>query len=203
MINKLVQSQRNLVAILISTLSHPILLVAIFIAAAVRRNTNSGHNFLLGTLVGLFLVIGPGLIYSIYHWLKYRQVDIDISQRKDRIVPLLLATLGAFIGTFLLERNLAGHADSLAVLSRILIAMLLSLTIITTVWKISLHTSTFSALATIAVLYSSPLYALLYLSLVPIGWARLELKQHTLKQVVSGSILGALVTYLATIILRA
>jgi membrane-associated phospholipid phosphatase len=71
------------------------------------------------------------------------------------------------------------------------------LTIITLIWKISLHAATMTAMVTILVLFSGSIFLWFYLFLIPIIWARLVLKQHTPAQLGAGIALGVSVTLVA------
>ena len=67
-------------------------------------------------------------------------------------------------------------------------------TVVNLWWKISLHTALVTALVTImGILYGWIAIVGIVLVLL-IAWARLELKQHSLAQVVAGALLAALTT---------
>src|SRR6185369_4135715 len=110
------------------------------------------------------LLVVPGLIYTTYVWRKEGAVDLDLTDRHDRIVPLMLSSLGAVVGSFLVQTQL--NNPTFTELSYILMIVLVALTIVTTVWKISLHAATTSALASLLVLYRGEWFLLSYLVLV-------------------------------------
>jgi membrane-associated phospholipid phosphatase len=69
---------------------------------------------------------------------------------------------------------------------------------ITTVWKISIHCAVASGSVTILALLFGPWLAPAYLLVALTAWSRIVLKDHTIAQVVAGSVLGAVaaaVTY--------
>jgi membrane-associated phospholipid phosphatase len=69
---------------------------------------------------------------------------------------------------------------------------------ITTVWKISIHCAVASGSVTILCLLFGPLAAPGYLLVALTGWSRIVVKDHTIPQVIAGSLLGAaaaIVTY--------
>ena len=76
-------------------------------------------------------------------------------------------------------------------MSYILVTMLAALTVITTVWKISLHAATIAGLSSLLVVYQGKWFVLGYLFLLPVVWSRLTLKQHSPNQLIAGTILGA------------
>jgi membrane-associated phospholipid phosphatase len=70
------------------------------------------------------------------------------------------------------------------------------LSLVTLFWKISFHGATISAAAT-ATLMVAGSSAWPMMLLVPlVGWARVRLKRHTLRQVIYGSLVGALIALL-------
>ncbi len=179
----------------ISNLTNPVLLVVvsgIFITRHFAHNNATPWRY---AVLGSVLLLGPGLIYTMYLWIKERQIDFDITRREDRIVPLMLVTLGSLVGGYLIETRVDNQ--TLLVLSRVLVFMMLSLTILTLVWKVSLHAATLTALVSLIVIYQKPIFGLLYLLLIPVVWARFHLRQHTKAQLLVGSIMGVVITYTA------
>lgn len=194
------EKQRKALAELVSTVTNPAIVFIVSLGFITYRYADTTNEFLTWTAIGTVLLVGPGIAYTLGTWRKEKRVDIDITKREDRIVPLMLASLGALFGGYLIATRL--HNDNLLLMSNILVAMLVSLTIITFQWKISLHSATYSALTTLLTIFASPYFALLYLGLLTIGWARITLKQHTLAQVIGGSIIGAGVTAAITLLFR-
>jgi len=184
----------------ISNIANPALLLLISLAVITAHYAVSTEQFVRWFSISTLLLMGPALFYTLWTWHKEKAIDLDITRREDRIVPLLLVSLGAVIGGYLVNSRLTD--SNLLVFSNTLAAMLITLTIVTFVWKISLHAATLMALTTLLVLFRSPYFILLYPLIIPVGWARLTLKQHTLAQLLAGSIIGVLVTYMATILFR-
>lgn len=61
-------------------------------------------------------------------------------------------------------------------------------------WKISAHAAGIAAPTTVLVLAVDPWYVFLYLLLLPVAWARLELEAHTPGQLVAGAVVAAVAT---------
>ena len=179
----------------ISIVTNPALVLLVTLLIVVRNYVDSTPDFWWGSLIGFGLLIVPGLIYSTYVWRQEGAVDLDLTERHDRIVPLMLSCLGATIGSYLVRSKL--HNPTLTEISFILVTMLAALTVVTTVWKISLHAATISGLTTLMVVYRGGWFALGYLVLLPVIWSRLQLKQHTPNQLIGGTLLGTILTYLA------
>ena len=192
---------RRRVAFVVSQLTNPVLAVAVGLAIMTNHYTDNFSEFVEWTVIGLALIVGPGLVYTTVTWLRSRKIDIDISKREDRIIPLLLSTMGAVFVSFLVSSRL--HSPSLVLVSYVLVAMLVFLTFITFVWKISFHAATPAAAVTLLVLFRGPEYAWFYLAIVPVVWSRLVLKQHTPAQLAAGVLSGVALTYAAFLIFRA
>jgi membrane-associated phospholipid phosphatase len=60
-------------------------------------------------------------------------------------------------------------------------------------WKISPHPRTFPGALTFLVLAFGPSFALLYLLVLPIAWARVDLGGHSLAQAGTGALLGVVI----------
>lgn len=179
----------------VSLLTNPALVVSVSVVMIVGRYTESFEKFWQGSVIGIGLLVVPGIIYSIYIWRKEGEVDLDLTERHDRIVPLMLSTLGAVIGSFLVQSKLQNA--TFTEMSYILVTMLAALTVVTTVWKISLHAATIAGLTSLLVVYQGNWFVLGYLALLPVVWSRLQLKQHSPNQLIAGTILGAGLTLAA------
>ena len=186
---------------IISTITNPAIVFIASLAFIVYQFADSTQEFLTSTAIGVLLLVGPGMAYTFLTWKKEKKVDIDITNREDRLVPLMLASLGALFGGYLVSTRL--HNESLLLMSNILVAMLVVITIITSQWKISLHTSTYAALVTLLAIFGSPHFVFLYLGLFVIAWARYYLKQHTKYQLLGGSLVGVFITAVVTLLFRA
>jgi len=182
----------RILAEVISAITNPAVVFVASLAYIISRYADTTQEMLVWTSIGTLLLVGPGMAYMLFTWKKEHHVDIDISKREDRLVPLMLASLGTLFGSYLVFTRIENQ--NLFFLSIILVALMVCITIITAQWKISLHTSTFAALSTILVIFGSPYFALLYLAIGIISWARIVLRQHTIAQVAGGAVLGAIIT---------
>lgn len=180
---------------IISLLTNPALLLVAAAGFIIYRYTDNLTQFASWMLIAVSLLLIPGVVYSTTTWVKEKRFDIDITDREDRIVPLMLATLGALIGGYMVSNRL--DSFNLQFVSNVLVAFLLAITVITFIWKISLHTSTLAAMVTMLVLFSGPKFGWVYLLLVPVIWSRLQLKQHSPAQLLVGAALGAAVILIA------
>ncbi|MFC4857567.1 hypothetical protein [Actinophytocola glycyrrhizae] len=116
------------------------------------------------------------------HWVR---------ERERRLVPFLLILVSTVAGLVVM---LAGSAprDVLA-LAWSMVVTLLACLVITRWWKVSVHaTVAGGALATVVLLYG-PWYLLSLPALVLVGWSRVVVEDHTVAQVVVGTVLGPVV----------
>ena len=72
-----------------------------------------------------------------------------------------------------------------------MLASVAVLAAITTVWKVSIHCAVGSGSVAILALSYGPLALGGYVLVALLGWSRVALKDHTVAQVVAGSVLGA------------
>ncbi len=120
--------------------------------------------------------------------------DLHMPKRKERIIPLIFINLIAVSGFFLLW--LVPATPLLKTVYTIYITGLITLSIISLLWKISFHTSyvTIFAIVFITVYGKWGLFALL---LIPVMiWARTELKRHTIAQAAGGVVATFAVSFI-------
>jgi len=112
--------------------------------------------------------------------------DIDVSRRSERAGPFLFGIISATIGLLVLAltNGLRNLQTALIITAFSGVLMLL----ITFKWKISIHASSLGGAATIlTALYGAvmlPLFGLVAL----VSWSRVELRRHTITQVVAESL---------------
>lgn len=124
--------------------------------------------------------------------------DLDVSKRTERPVILLIilaSTAAATLFSFFWGNQLVFHLYFIQTI------LTFVLTLISFFYKISLHT----ALNTFLFLVVNYLYnwkfAWVLVLLIPIAWARWELKKHTLPQLVLGMIIGFVILLTGAIFL--
>ena len=122
---------------------------------------------------------------------RNRLSDRHVRVRAQRPVLIVLALLSIVVGLGILAA-LHASRELLALLAAMLVGLVVTL-LVTLFWKVSLHTSTFAGAVTILVIAFGPVFALLYPLIVLIGWARVELGDHSLAQVIAGMVLGTVV----------
>jgi membrane-associated phospholipid phosphatase len=163
---------------------------------AVGWNASGLTGLAWGAVAALFAAVIPTLFIS-------RGVrngtwrDRNVGERRPRLIVLGFILASVAIGLAVLR--LGGAPGELTGYFGCMLVSLALLAAITTVWKISIHCSVAAAAVTILTMifgaWLSPAYVLVVLT----GWSRVELKDHTVAQVVAGSVLGvaaAIVSYL-------
>jgi membrane-associated phospholipid phosphatase len=136
------------------------------------------------------LVVVPPFFYVL--WLVHKGMleDIYMPRRETRTRPLSVMMLWLLVCL-----GLAQYWQAPAVVEALLMISLVMmgvLTIVTLFWKISFHGATISAAATVAVMMAGS-WSWPIILLVPlVGWSRIRLLRHTPRQVVYGSLVGAL-----------
>ena len=110
---------------------------------------------------------------------------------------MVLAFITASVATGLILLLLLGAPRLLTGYLAFMLASVALLAAISTVWKISIHCAVASGSVTIlALLYGPPVLAA-YVLVALLGWSRVVLEDHSVAQVVVGSVLGAAAAALA------
>lgn len=137
------------------------------------------------------LLVLPPLGYLLWLVHKGKLADIYMPERETRLRPLTLMMVWLMICLGLIRYWAAPAMVELFVLAATIMIGVLSL--VTLFWKISFHGATITAAATATVLVAGS-SAWPVMLLVPlVGWARVRLERHTPRQVIFGSLIGALI----------
>lgn len=174
-------------ATIISRIFDPTWIVPAMLAVAVVWSIANGLRWRFILLL-LFL---DGLVPFLYflHLLRTREIsDWDTTDRRERYQLYSFTVAVHAVGVILA-----------AVMGKIILAKILfsfwilsvAFTLITFVWKISLHAGVLAAAATFVHYALGPSWAWLWVLLLPVSWARVVMKKHTWLQVVAGTILAS------------
>ena len=137
------------------------------------------------------LLVAPPLIYLFWLVRTGALQDIYMPDRATRVRPLTVLMVWLLICLGLIRYWTAPTVVEVFVLSSIVLVGILSL--VTFFWKISFHGATITAAATATVMMAGS-SAWPVMLLVPlVGWSRVRLERHTPKQVIYGSLVGALI----------
>jgi hypothetical protein len=170
-------------ATLISRVATPTLLLAVLYP--VVGALAAGWAGVAWSLVGMvFTVAIPASIVDV-GVRQGRYTDHHLSRREQRAVPLGLSAASVLAGLAVLA--LAGAPRAIVALQVAVLVTVLVVTALTLLWKVSLHVAVVGAAACVLTLLGGGWWALSWLAVPVVGWARLRLTAHTVAQVVSGA----------------
>lgn len=182
----------NYIAFSISAVLSPYAAAAVFITIVVYRYSQDLNQFLPWMLAFfVFAIIVPGF-YILWQLETKNIQDIHMAQLSERKIPFLVAAISSVIGAIVLYYLHA--ARQVFVISVIYAINSVVLAVITQRWKISVHTGMFASIATISVVIFGVQFWWLYLFLIPLAWARVFRKRHTIWQTVAGATLVSFLT---------
>jgi len=191
-LSQLKQKFYDRLAFVISAIFSPYVTSLVFIVIISYRYSKDLSQFLPWMVTFLlFALIVPGF-YVLWLFETRRIRDIHISDKNDRKIPFLLAGLSSVIGAFLLF--ILNAARPIIVVGVAYAVNVVSVALITLFWKVSIHTALFSAVATISVILVGTHLWWLYLFLIPLAWARIHRRRHTIWQAVAGSLIAFVLT---------
>jgi membrane-associated phospholipid phosphatase len=110
---------------------------------------------------------------------------------------VVLAFIIASVATGLVLLAVLGAPALLTGYLAFMLASVAALAAVTLVWKISIHCAVAAGSVTILAFVYGPLVLVGYLLVGLLGWSRVAVGDHTVPQVVGGSVLGAAAALLA------
>lgn len=116
----------------------------------------------------------------------------DLPRREERVPFIAVNLIGNGLGYLLLRALNA--PTSLSTLLLVYVALGVAMMTISLFWKISLHAGGVGGFAAFLTWISGPVWALAFLAVPLVGWARVYRKRHNWAQVAAGGIVGAAVT---------
>ncbi len=174
----------------ISTITQPPL-VSIPTFAIINYFLLGFNNSIFVTLIcfifGAFLPVLTSLTL-----IKKMKIDLDITDRSKRTLPLILAVCSYIIGFFVLYKFNAPSLTSALMFvyfSNTVIILLINFS-----WKISIHAMGVAG-PTVALIYLFGIPGLIFSLIIPlVMWSRVKLNKHTPYQVLAGAVLGLIFT---------
>lgn len=147
--------------------------------------------------VGLVLLFAfPS--YSVYRAWRRGEVDLELTVRSKRTrlyEEWMLWQLAAF-GAYWLS-----DARALAALALASAATSAGLYVLNRYAKVSLHSAVAASGVVVLSLAFGPSYAVFALYLLPVAWVRWRMGRHSLVELVLGALTGAVLTWLAYLVL--
>lgn len=135
----------------------------------------------------LFGSIMP-FIFVVFLYKKKIIADLHVPRREDRLKPLLVSNISYLLGYFVFFIFKAPVYLKALFFTSFLTTVLL--TIITSFWKISFHTSWITFTSITYYVFFGKWMLLLFLFVPLVAWARVKIKRHTVGQVITGSLLA-------------
>lgn len=195
MLKKLVETSRKNKQMLwwaefISRVFDPIAIIPLTMVTAVWWALMNGERWRFLTLLILWDAMLPGLV--LFWWIKKGNVlsGWDLRERKERL-PLFLfvvvAHLGGVVGAWYLNKHpLAEYLFCFWLLAAIF-------ALVTTKWKISVHTGVMSTMSTFLVLTQGRQFVWLFALVLLVVWARVVGRYHRLSQAIVGGVVPTIV----------
>ena len=174
----------------------PLFLIICIILACDGTPFTSGfsfnwNQFIITELISLiFASILPMAI--ILHWARKLDTDKDISNREDRFVPLIVGVVSYLIG-FIISLIL-GVSNFITVLILCYTVNTFIVMLITSKWKISIHTTGLAGPVAALIMLLGPIGAIFGLLYPMLIWSRFTLKKHTMAQAIAGGVFGFIMT---------
>ncbi|HOQ67557.1 MAG TPA: hypothetical protein PKU87_02865 [Candidatus Atribacteria bacterium] len=157
-------------------------------------------SFATGWQAWLFFLIGLVFMGLLPIWLMFfltkkgKISDPDLSNREERFFPYLMVCGFYFLALVIFL--LTSAPLPLVAITCCYLGVTLVGAIVSLFWKISLHLAGIAGPVTALVMIISPYWAFLYLLLLPLGWARIYLGKHNVYQVVAGSVMSIVITFI-------
>ena len=156
------------------------------------------YDFIVITILcAIFTCILPVLF--VLRWIEGKRIhgqemDMDIPERKDRNYPLIIVIVSYFIGTAILYTLNAPVMTTILMFSYFLNTLIVFF--INLYWKISIHAMGVAG-PTVVLIYTFGPVGVIFAAVLPIVmWSRVYLKRHTVGQVITGALLGFILTTL-------
>ncbi|MGD0803387.1 MAG: PAP2 family protein [Candidatus Bathyarchaeia archaeon] len=174
-----------------AALNAPLITLITFIPLILLNGLSQAPLLILITSV--FGCILP--LAMVYGLLKLDIIqDFYAHDRDTRFIPFIWTTLFYLLGTISLI--LVSAPQVVTALMACYFVNGLVLMVITLKWKISIHASGVAGPFTALVYQLGVVMLPLLLVIIPVAWARVELKAHTIMQVVVGAVLSCIMTWL-------
>ncbi len=168
----------------------PLITLATFIPLVLTYG--NGNTFKLVAITGFFGCVLP--IISIVVLLKKNMIsDFYATERSERFIPFLTTIFSYLLGTIYLIIIQAPGPITALMACYMVNGIILAL--ITLKWKISIHASGVTSPITALVYLLGMRLAPLFVLVLPVIWARLELNAHSKMQLTVGALLSTVLTW--------
>ena len=168
----------------------PLITLVTFIPLVMKYGNGNSLNLIAVT--GFFGCVLP--IISVLVLLKMNLIsDFYATERSERFVPFLTTIFSYLLGTIYLIIIQAPGPITALMACYMVNGIILAL--ITLKWKISIHASGVTSPITALVYLLGVRLAPLFVLVLPVIWARLELNAHSKMQLTAGALLSTVLTW--------
>lgn len=193
---------------LISFLFHPLLMVTYGVVLALTFTFLAIYPLNMKLLIAGGAFISTAVIPGLFIFLLVKNgaaVDIELSNRKERLVPYLIFITSILVCAFFLYKMLMPFW-LLSMLMGACVALVIAL-VVNFYWKISAHAIGIGGLlggimGVARIHMINPYWAFISVLVIAglVGTSRIFLKRHTAMQVYAGFSLGFICTFVASIV---
>lgn len=151
-------------------------------------------DMVLWTGITLLTATFLPLVIVQHYSVRFGNTDGDVVRREDRVLPLIGGILSYILGVALLV-----VADAPRITTVMMVSYAISTTLvllISTRWKISIHTTGVMGPSMALSLAYWPWGLVMFLLLPPVMWSRYVRRKHTPLQLVGGAVYGFAITWL-------
>jgi len=182
---------RERIASLISNILNPFLIGLVLILLLSFKSTPSALDAVKWSLISVAASILPvfGVIFCLVRNQKLENIFINVRRQRTKIY--LLASVCAGVGCIILS-YLEAPKELVATFVAGLLAVVVFM-FVNFLWKISLHTALIAASVTVLIILYGSIAAVTVVLVPLLGWARIELKHHSLAQVAAGALLSTVI----------
>jgi membrane-associated phospholipid phosphatase len=181
---------RQRTARIVTEVFAPGVLVSVLLLAVGLHAAGGPSGLLWGLLAALFASITP-MAYILRGVRRGHWTDHHVTVREQRRVPLLVGLASVAVGLGLLV-SLKAPRELLALVAA-MVAGLGVTVLVTHWWKISVHTAVAAGTVVVLTLVFGQWLLFLWAVVAVIAWSRVELRDHTVGQVLGGMPFGAIV----------
>ena len=181
------------IARLISLLGQPpFLSIPVFVSICLVLSDDLTNGILCTVVCLLASVAVPVAVTMIFSMRTGNEEKLDVVNKEDRIIPMILGVVGYTIGAVILY--LLEAPEIVTILMVCYAVVTAALTFITQYWKISIHSCGVIGPSIGLGLAFCPWGFLYLLIWPPVVWSRYVLKKHTPLQLVMGAVAGFCLT---------
>lgn len=160
----------------------------------------AGVRGVVWAVLAMLLLNGVPLAYIVIGRRRGWVSDWELSDRRERPRFIAVSLLSDIVALVIL--GMAGAPRLIWAFALIYACLGISMLLISSVWKISLHMVSVAGFMTVLVYVFGTTWAWGYLALLPVAWARLVRRKHTPAQLVAGALAGILIPAAVLLFIR-